>query len=237
MNKKEILNLLRMELKNNIDPNYKQGAQRYFKEKIILYGVRIFTVEKIAREYFKKLKYLEKKEILDLCEELFKGKYSEEKWIAANWANQIKKYRPSDFKYFERWVNKYIVTWADCDTLCNHALGSFIEQYPLFITKLKQWTKSKNRWMRRAAAVTLILPARKGLFLTDILEISDLLLTDSDDLVQKGYGWLLKEASKKFRKEIFEYVMKNKKVMPRTALRYAIEKMPQDLRKIAMDKA
>lgn len=90
--------------------------------------------------------------------------------------------------------------------------------------------------MRRAAAVTLILPARKGLFLEDIFAIADTLLEDTDDLVQKGYGWMLKEASKKHLKEVYSYVQKNKKKMPRTALRYAIEKMPKELKKEAMAK-
>jgi 3-methyladenine DNA glycosylase AlkD len=58
------------------------------------------------------------------------------------------------------------------------------------------------------------------------LKIADLLLLDKDDLVQKGYGWMLKAASQAWQNEVFEYVMKNKTVMPRTALRNTIEKMP-----------
>jgi 3-methyladenine DNA glycosylase AlkD len=84
--------------------------------------------------------------------------------------------------------------------------------------------------------VTLIIPARKGKFLNDILEIADILLLDKDDLVQKGYGWMLKAASEANQRAIFEYVIRNKAVMPRTALRYAIEKMPKDLKAIAMEK-
>ena len=90
--------------------------------------------------------------------------------------------------------------------------------------------------MRRASAVSLIVPARRGKFLSDILEIADLLLTDGDDLVQKGYGWMLKAASQVHQFEIFSYVMTKKQVMPRTALRYAIEKMPADLKVQAMVK-
>ncbi len=90
--------------------------------------------------------------------------------------------------------------------------------------------------MRRAAAVSLIIPARNGKFLADIFEIADLLLTDADDLVQKGYGWMLKVAANKHEQEVFEYVMKHKSLMPRTALRYAIEKMPADLKARAMEK-
>lgn len=90
--------------------------------------------------------------------------------------------------------------------------------------------------MRRASAVSLIVPAKHGKFLTESIGIADLLLTDKDDMVQKGYGWLLKEASRKHQKEVYDYVMMNKKTMPRTALRYAIELMPEDLRTEAMNK-
>ena len=82
----------------------------------------------------------------------------------------------------------------------------------------------------------MILPARRGKFLTDSFEIADSLLQDKDDLVQKGYGWMLKEASRLHQQEVLDYVIKHKNVMPRTALRYAIEKMPQDLRRLAMEK-
>jgi 3-methyladenine DNA glycosylase AlkD len=90
--------------------------------------------------------------------------------------------------------------------------------------------------MRRASAVSLIIPARNGLFLNDIFEIADTLLYDKEDLVQKGYGWMLKAASQAYQKEVFDFVIERKATMPRTALRYAIEKMPQELRKKAMEK-
>jgi len=90
--------------------------------------------------------------------------------------------------------------------------------------------------MRRAAAVSLIVPARRGKFLTEIFQIADLMLPDNDDMVQKGYGWMLKVASQSHEQEVFEYVISNKRVMPRTALRYAIEKMPPELKTIAMEK-
>jgi len=73
------------------------------------------------------------------------------------------------------------------------------------------------------------------LFLNEIFEISDILLMDRDDMVQKGYGWMLKEASKKHQVEVFDYVMRWKAKMPRTALRYAIEKMPVEMRRKAME--
>lgn len=115
-------------------------------------------------------------------------------------------------------------------------MGEFVEMYPEFLKELKRFTASGNRWMRRAAAVSLIVPARKGKFLKDIFEIASLLHSDPDDLVQKGYGWMLKAASEAHQKEVFDYVMSKKDNMPRTALRYAIEKMPKELKVLAMKK-
>lgn len=90
--------------------------------------------------------------------------------------------------------------------------------------------------MRRASAVTLIIPARKGLFINDIFEIADILLADKDDLVQKGYGWMLKAASEAYMEKVFDFVIARKAIMPRTALRYAIEKMPAEMKAEAMKK-
>jgi 3-methyladenine DNA glycosylase AlkD len=235
--KNEIIENIRKDLKNNIDKHTLEICQSFFKEKIKFYGVKSAIVNKIGSENFSHIKKESKEVIFSLCEELLKSDYAEEAYIAFDWAYRINKdYQKEDFIIFEKWVNKYVNSWAKCDTLCNHAIGSFIEKYPEYIENLKIWTKSPNRWVRRASAVTLIIPARKGKFLKDIFEISDKLLIDKDDLVQKGYGWMLKEASKAYQNEVFEYVMRNKVIMPRTALRYSIEKMPDELRKQAMKK-
>jgi len=115
-------------------------------------------------------------------------------------------------------------------------MGEFIEQYPNNLTELKKRTKSPNRRVKRAAAVSLIIPAKKGKFLSDIFQIADSLLLDPDDMVQKGYGRMLKAASQVHEQEVFDYVMKHKATIPRTALRYAIEKLPKKLKAQAMTK-
>jgi len=235
--KGDVISAVRKELEENADEKARESGQRFFKEAALLHGVKASIVREIAKRRFREIKSLEKVEIFSLCEELLKSDYSEEAFIAFEWAYSLRRqYKPADFFVFERWLSDRVNNWAKCDTLCNHALGSFIEMYPEYLENLKGWTGSENRWLRRASAVTLILPARKGEFLEEVFEISDLLLEDGDDLVQKGYGWMLKEASKKHQQEVFDYVMKNKGEMPRTALRYAIEKMPADLRRRAMER-
>ncbi len=232
-----ILNTIRKELKKASDPHTKATGQNFFKEKVKIHGVKTALVTKIAKTYDKDILERDKKEVFAVCEELWQSGYMEESFIACHYSYLVRKnYEPADFAVFEKWVKKYVSNWASCDTLCNHTIGAFMEMYPKYLENLKKWARSENRWVKRASAVTLIVPARHGKYLKDIFEISDILLLDKDDLVQKGYGWMLKAASEIHQKEVFDYVMKNKTAMPRTALRYSIEKMPEALRKKAMEK-
>jgi 3-methyladenine DNA glycosylase AlkD len=82
--------------------------------------------------------------------------------------------------------------------------------------------------------VALIPPVKKGEHATAALHVADLLLVDPDDLVRKGCGWMLKEMSQSRSELVFDYVMQHKAVMPRTALRYAIEKLAPERRAEAM---
>lgn len=249
----KIIAQIRKALKDSADKKTLESSNHYFKEgeRAKVHGVKMGVVGKIGREFYKQIKDFPKKEIFAICEELWKSGYLEEAVVACVFSESLhKKYEPSDFKIFERWVKKYVNNWADCDTFCNHTVGTFVMMFPEYVNELKKWAKSRERFVKRAAAVSLIIPARKGLFLKDILEIADILLLDKDDLVQKGYGWMLKAASlsektakgkecnEEKRKEhletVFNFVMKHKAVMPRTAFRYAIEKMPQSLRDEAM---
>lgn len=232
-----VIDSLRKEFSENADAKTRESGQRFFKEEITLYGLKAAFVRQVSKKYFQQVKQCSKHEIFALCEDLWKSRYVEESFVACDWSHNLrKKYVPDDFRTFERWVSVYIDNWASCDTFCNHTVGSFIEAYPEFLANLKEWALSDNRWMRRASAVSLIIPARKGRFLTDIFEIANILLKDGDDMVQKGYGWMLKVTSQSYEKEVFDFVFRNKQVMPRTALRYAIEKMPGDLKKKAMAK-
>jgi len=232
-----VIQKIRKELKQNADEKTKNSGERFFKEKVKLYGVKTATTIKIGKKYFKDIEGENKGEIFALCGELWRSGYMEESFIACDWAYAVRRdYKPKDFKTFENWIRNYVGNWASCDTLCNHTVGAFVEMYPDRLANLKKWAKSKNRWMRRASAVSLIIPAKRGKCLEDIFKIADILLLDEDDLVQKGYGWMLKAASQAREKEVFRYVMKNKDTMPRTALRYAIEKMPTELKAQAMKK-
>lgn len=233
----KIVKDLRAELAKSSDEKTRNISQHFFKEEVKCYGVKTALAGNIAKKYWNIIKNKDKKEIFAICEELFKTDYMEDAFMVSFWGTHFKEFSAiSDLKIFTKWINKYINNWAKCDGFCGYAVGDYLMKYPHKVAEMKKWTKSKNRWMKRAAAVSLIAPARKGLFLDEAFEISNLLIADKDDMVQKGYGWLLKVESKTYQAEVFEYVMKNKGVMPRTALRYAIELMPDKLKKEAMKK-
>ena len=232
-----IIDNLRLDLIQNSDEKTKQSGERFFKEEVNLYGIKSAVVKRISKDHYITIPDKSKLQIFSFCDELWSSGNMEESFVACNWSYNVRKYyEPDDFEIFERWINNHVSNWASCDTLCNHTVGTFIEMYPSFLSGLKKWAKSRNRWVKRASAVSLIVPARKGKFLEDIFEIADILHSDGDDLVQKGYGWMLKAASEAHQKEVFDYVFSKKATMPRTSLRYAIEKMPQELKTKAMSK-
>lgn len=230
-----VVNEIRAWLMEHGDETIRESTRQFFKEEIRSYGLKAPEVATLAKERFKSVKGLPKAEILALCDDLWSSGYLEESGIACAWSYALRKeYTPDDFATFERWVENRVSNWAACDTLCNHTVGTFIEMYPEYLPELERWAVSRNRWTRRAAAVSLIVPARNGRFLSEVFVLARLLMQDQDDLVQKGYGWLLKAASQAHGDEVFAFVMEYRSMMPRTALRYAIEKMDKARKSEAM---
>lgn len=234
-NTNKLIQNITTELKAHVDPIYREGSQRFFKQletqNRFPFGVRLPIVRKIGNTYYKELKDLSKKEIFTLAKQLLKKKEEEYSTIAFAWIFKRKhEFKPSDFSFFKKIVENHVTNWARCDDFCTHALGSLLMMYPELVPKIKKWTTSKNLWMRRAAAVSFIYPARKNMYINDIFEIASILLQDTEDMVQKGYGWMLKDASLTVPTKVYKFVMRNKQKMPRTALRYAIERFPKEMR-------
>jgi 3-methyladenine DNA glycosylase AlkD len=236
---KGLLDRIHSELEKHGDPAFRARVADYFGQPTPGFvGVRTPVVRKISARYFGEMREVGIDEVLDFCEELLGTGLSELRTIAFDWAFRCKKqYRPEHLAVFERWLEVYVHSWGSCDDLCTHALGNFVLRHPESLARVKAWTRSENRWQRRASAVSLIYGVRRGELLEHVFQVADALLTDPDDMVQKGYGWMLKVASKTYQDEVYAYVMRNREAMPRTALRYAIEKMPEERRREAMRRA
>lgn len=220
------------------DPKNIKDYSKFHKDGKAHIGIATPLVRKVASENFKEIRSFEKKQVFSLCERLLRTRKSGRQEIAFDWAFRLrKKYQKEDFVIFENWLRKYVNNWGGCDDLCTHAFGEYVYQFPESLPKIKEWTKSENNWFRRASAVVLIYSLRKGKYLKEAFGVAEALMKDDEDLVQKGYGWMLKEASKSHQKEIFDFVIENRKLMSRTAVRYASEKLPETLRMKVMSKS
>lgn len=225
------------ELSNHIDQEYKKNQYKFHSKEFQLLGVRTNTVRQIISSVYKEIKNEDEKEVYELIESLLEMKFNEYIIIGFGIAHKYTKdLQESHFEIFESWIKNYIVDWGQCDDLSCGIVGKLLQKYPHLIDRSINWSKSPNVWLRRASAVSLIYSLRLGENLNQAITVANILLLDREDMVQKGYGWMLKEASKKFQLEVFNYVMDHKKNMPRTALRYAIEKLPSDLKRKAMVK-
>lgn len=191
---------------------------------------------KIAKSYKRELSILELSEIYRLCEMLLDTCNKAETIIAYQIIFDLKdKYDEDTFNVFEKWMKIYIKDWWDCDDLMTHAFQFVLMKYPINLKKVKVWFESDNFAVRRSASVILIRPAQKGLLdINFILDVCDLSMKDPHYLVQKGYGWLLKESYKEYSSDVINYLEKNYNEMSRTAFRYALEKMPIEQKKRLM---
>ncbi|MEO0085842.1 MAG: DNA alkylation repair protein, partial [candidate division WOR-3 bacterium] len=170
------------EFKAAADPPYRESVQRFFKEPVKLHGVRTPVFRAIVRRYWLKVRDLPKAEILVLCEELLAVGNSEERGTAFEWAARLRKrLAPADFARLERWLKRHVSNWAACDTLCCGALGFFLLDHPEFLPRLQAWARSRNRWLRRAAAVAHIVSVRRGRAFEQAYRMADILLQDEDD--------------------------------------------------------
>jgi len=230
------INALNAKLYKNIDKKFREGEIRFFKEEINPIGVRSNIIKKIASEFYSEHKKEFSKQVwIDLCGELWQIKINNSNIPCIEYGmiiitilkKQTKSLDKNDFFLFEKWIDKYITNWAHCDLFCSQVVGEVIRKYPELTNETLKWTKSKNRWKKRAAAVCYIKLSKEKQFLPIIFKTAELLIKDEDDLVQKGYGWTLKDASKLYKKDVITFLLKNKN-MPRTALRYACERLNKE---------
>lgn len=201
-------------------------------------GKHIVTgdIRRLAARLYKKIEDKSIENVLGLCEELLE----EHSWafgvIAFDWAYRVRdQYSETTYDTFYAWLKKYVRGWGDCDDFCTHAFGEWLRRYKSAFQQVREWTRDKDFWVRRASAVILI-PAvlHKDYEGIDPLIISDALMTDEHDLVQKGYGWMLKCLSQVDRETVKNYLILHHGEMPRTAYRYALEKFDRETRKELM---
>jgi 3-methyladenine DNA glycosylase AlkD len=128
---------------------------------------------------------------------------------------------------WKRWLaGNHSANWATTDAICGALIGPLIVQHPELGARMRAWARHPNMWVRRASIVGLIPRARRGESLDLLYEIARRLLGDAEDLIQKAVGWALREAGKTDMLRLERYLRANGPKIPRTTLRYAIERFP-----------
>jgi 3-methyladenine DNA glycosylase AlkD len=223
------------EIRARADPVRQARERAYFKEPIRNLGVGAAGMKQIEKDVLGTpvAKALGPSGSLALCEALLDLRITESTQIGLEFlARSARKLDPAAFDRFEHWLSTDLYdNWASTDCLCCHVVGPFLERHDGFVARLPSWTGSPSRWLRRASAVSLVVPVRHGRFLDPAYGIAALLLPDrADDLVQKGNGWLLREAGDHDPERLVAFLTLHGSAVPRTTLRYAIEKFPKDRR-------
>jgi 3-methyladenine DNA glycosylase AlkD len=128
---------------------------------------------------------------------------------------------------WKRWLaGNHSANWATTDAICGLLIGPLIVQHPVLGARMRTWTRDRNMWVRRASIVGLIPRARRGESLDVVYEVARRLHADREDLIQKAVGWALREAGKTDMLRLERYLRANGPSIPRTTLRYAIERFP-----------
>lgn len=218
---------IRRVLKDGGSAPHAKEVQWFFKEEIKSRGWRTAELRKVAVRFRRSIAAERGLPfVVQVADQLFSGRVLEERVFAVFLLEgQTGKLTRQDFALFASWIDR-ITSWADHDALAHYVLSPMVSAQPGWASQVFRWAKSKNRWRRRAACVALIRGARQKQFFPEITRLTEMLLADEDDMVQKGLGWLLREAAKYDPKRTVPYLMKIRARAPRLVLRTACETLP-----------
>jgi 3-methyladenine DNA glycosylase AlkD len=218
---------IRRVLKNGGSAPHSKDVQWYFKEEIKSRGWYTGDLRNVARRFRRTmLKELGLPFLLQVSDKLFSGRMLEEKIFSVLMLETLTdEFGDAEFRRFESWLPR-ISSWSDHDSLVHYLIGPMVAAQPARVRYVFCWAKSGDRWYRRAACVALIRGTRQKMFFPEIKHLSHLLLSDQDDMVQKGLGWLLRETAKYDAKRTMPFLMTIRRDSPRLVLRTACETLP-----------
>ncbi|MDQ5939003.1 MAG: hypothetical protein QG642_693 [Patescibacteria group bacterium] len=227
--KNDLRNLARRDKANTLQRFFKTGPGEYGEgDKFI--GVMVPDVRQVSQKY----KALELKEVL----ELLRSPFHEERLCAL--FILLEQYKKGDSKkqkqIFDLYLKnyKYINNWDLIDLTAPRIVGAYLTDKPKDI--LYKLAKSKNLWQRRVAILATFQFIYEGKS-SETIKISKILLHDEHDLIQKAVGWMLREMGKRVDENILlQFLDQHSAVMPRTMLRYAIERLPEPKRQYYLKK-
>jgi 3-methyladenine DNA glycosylase AlkD len=227
------LTSLRREMESLATKERAAVSQRYFKTGKGEYGegdIFIGLTVPQSREIAKKYKEISFEEV----EELLQSKIHEERLISLYML--VFKFKNDAKKVFDFYLKntKYVNNWDLVDSSAHLIVGEYLVDKPRDL--LYSLARSQNLWEKRIAIIATFQFIRKNQF-EDTIKIAEILMSDKHDLIHKAAGWMLREMGKKSEKSLLEFLNKHAQKMPRTMLRYSIERLSPERRKLYMTKA
>ena len=201
---------------------FKTGQGEYGEGDRFL-GIRV----PVTRKYAKKFRDAP----MTVVKKLLKSKFHEERLLAVILlVGRFKSGNDSERrKIYELYLknSKYINNWDIVDSSAHFIVGPYLQERSH--AKLFELAGSDNLWERRIAIMSTFHFIRLGEFDT-ALKLSERLLNDNEDLIHKAVGWMLREIGNRDRATEEKFLKAHYRTMPRTMLRYAIEKFPEKRR-------
>ncbi len=201
---------------------FKTGPGQYGEGDVFL-GIKVPIIRDVAKQ--------SKKVTLDTTLELLHSAFHEERLLALLFL--MRHFAAGDLQtrqnVYQAYLgnSKWINNWDLVDLSAPHIVGTHLADQPR--TPLYQLIRSPSLWERRIAMVATLHFIRQGDF-DNTLELAAQLLNDREDLMHKASGWMLREVGKRDRARLEDFLDRYGCVMPRTMLRYAIERFPEELR-------
>jgi 3-methyladenine DNA glycosylase AlkD len=209
-------------------------VQRYFKETVRSFGVASPEVRNLARELHDSVKKgWTIEDAVALANLLFRRPELEAKSVAALVLLRYQKdFSPSLFQNTHDWLEQNLLNnWASVDIFCPQALGALLGRHPELLAEIEKWATHPNRWVQRASIVAFLRLVKKEEYLDAAYQMAARHFASDDDLVQKAAGWLLREAGKRDMRRLEKFLLAHGPAIPRTTLRYAIERFPEKRRR------
>ena len=215
-------------LRRMSDPVRARGAQQYFKHEIIALGIATPELRAFVRECIDKLRPCwQGRQAVELCDRLLREPELEIRGTGFLILGGFPKLLTPDLlRQAEGWCQRRLDNWALVDGFCSAVLSPWLKRHPEAEDQIVAWSTAKSLWLRRAALVTLVPFARRGLRLDAAYRLAREHFADSEDLIHKATGWLLREAGKTDMPRLRRFLLRHGPDIPRTALRYAIERFP-----------
>lgn len=218
------------------DPRVAARGRTFFKEgeSIALYGVRTPQVRALGRDLYQQVRELwDPPRALAWCELVIQDRELEAKYVGIFVLGRYAPRLPrSAVRRVESWIRAgHCANWATIDALAPEVLTPMVVHHPDLIPRLSAWARARTLWLRRAAVVTFVPLARRGLHLHTAYRLVQTLAGDREDLMHKASGWLLREAGRTDQARLEGFLRRHGPRLPRTTVRYAIERFPEEKRR------